>query len=216
MSAEAPASDTDSWTSDFAFSPSEWSPSGQNPYFILEPGYQLVLADGDQALTITVLDETKLVAGVETRVVEERETKGGQPVEVSRNYFAISKRTNSVFYFGEDVDMFKDGKVTSHEGGWLAGVAGAKFGLMMPGEVLLKARYYEESAPGRAMDRGEIVSTKASITTASGHYTCLKIEETTPLDPGATEYKYYAPKIGLVQDESLKLIRYGSVDSQGQ
>jgi Concanavalin A-like lectin/glucanases superfamily len=52
-------------------------------------------------LTITVLNETKMVDGVETRVVEERETKGGKLKEVSRNYFAISKRTNDVFYFGE-------------------------------------------------------------------------------------------------------------------
>jgi hypothetical protein len=37
-----------------------------------------------------------LVAGVETRVVEERETSVGAPVEVSRNYFAISKRTGDV------------------------------------------------------------------------------------------------------------------------
>ena len=87
----------------------------------MEPGYQLVLEDGDERLTITVLNETKMVDGVETRIVEERETKGGQPVEVSRNYFAISKRTNSVFYFGEDVDDYKDGKVAGHGGSWLAG-----------------------------------------------------------------------------------------------
>jgi hypothetical protein len=35
-----------------------------------------------------VLDETKTVDGVETRIVEERETVNGKPIEVSRNYFA--------------------------------------------------------------------------------------------------------------------------------
>ena len=78
---------------------------GRNPYFILEPGYVMVLRGGNEELTITVLNETKMVDGVETRVIEERETKGGILVEVSRNYFAIHKRTNDVFYFGEDVDM---------------------------------------------------------------------------------------------------------------
>src|SRR3984893_3086434 len=64
----------------------------------------------------------------------------GQPDEVSRNYYAISKRTNSVSYFGEEVDMYKNGKVVSHEGAWLAGTGGARFGLMMPGLALLRAR----------------------------------------------------------------------------
>src|SRR4030095_6201749 len=100
------------------------------------------LEGGNEQLTITVLDETKKVDGVETRVVEERETKNGKLGEVSRNYFAISKRTNSVYYFGEDVDIYKDGKVVNHEGGWLAGVKDARFGLMMPGQATLKAKYY--------------------------------------------------------------------------
>src|SRR6059036_1155002 len=97
----------------------------------------LVLEGHGAQLIITVLNETKKVDGVETRVVEERETKVGQLVEVARNYFAISKRTNDVFYFGEDVDMYKDGRLVSHDGTWLSGVNGGKFGLMMPGRALL-------------------------------------------------------------------------------
>ena len=52
--------------------------------------------------------------------------KDGQVVEVSSNYFAISRVTGDVYCFGEDVDMFKaDGKVT-HEGSWREGRDGAK------------------------------------------------------------------------------------------
>jgi hypothetical protein len=71
------------------------------------------------------LNETKVVDGVETRVVEENESDKGKPVEISRNYFALDKQTGDVYYFGEDVDIYKDGKVSSHEGAWLAGVHGA-------------------------------------------------------------------------------------------
>lgn len=202
-----------SWTAEFGVEKGELSATGRNPYFILEPGHQLVFEEGKERLVITVLDETKIVDGVETRIVEERETNDGQPVEVSRNYFAISQRTNSVFYFGEDVDMYKDGKVVSHEGAWLAGVNGAKFGLMMPGQVLLKARYYQEIAPKVAMDRAEILSLSETVKTSAGEFrNCLKSEETTPLEPKAKEYKYYAPGIGLVQDGSLKLVRYGKAE----
>jgi hypothetical protein len=152
---------------------------------------------------------------VETRVVEERETKDGKLVEVSRNFFAISRRTNSVFYFGEEVDIFKDGKVVGREGEWLAGQKGARFGLMMPGQVLLKARHYQEIAPKVAMDRAEIVGMSATVNTPAGEFkNCLKVEETTPLEPGTKEYKYYAPGIGLLQDGSLKLVRYGKAEKR--
>jgi hypothetical protein len=192
---------------------SELFATGRNPYFILEPGYQLVFEGGKERLVITVLHETKLVDGVETRVVEERETNNGKLVEVSRNYFAISKGDNSVFYFGEDVDLYKNDKVVAHEGAWLAGVKVAKFGLMMPGQVTLRARYYQEIAPKIALDRAEIVSLSETVKTPAGEFkNCLKVEETTPLEPGIKEYKYYAAAVGLVQDDSLKLVKYGKVE----
>jgi hypothetical protein len=200
----------DSFTASFVVEPGELSTTGRNPYFVLEPGYQLVLADGEEQLTITVLDQTRTVDGIQTRVVEERETNGGQLVEVSRNFFAISRRTNAVFYFGEEVDTYENGRITGHEGAWLAGVRGARFGLMMPGDALLHGRYYQEVAPSVAMDRAEIVSLTTEVATPAGTYrSCLRIEETTPLEPGVKEYKAYARGVGLVQDGSLKLIRYG-------
>ena len=94
-------------------------------------------------LVITVLNQTKIVDGVETRIVVEHETAGGQLIEISTNYFAISKKTSDVFYFGEDVDMYKSGKVKNHEGAWISGVNGAPFGLQMPGTPLLGARYFK-------------------------------------------------------------------------
>lgn len=208
VAAQAPRAGA--WTSEFNVDKADLSATGRNPYFILEPGYQLVFEDGRDRLTITVLTETKVVDGVTTRVVEERETKGGAPIEVSRNYFAISSRTSDVFYFGEDVDMYKSGKVINHEGSWLAEAGGARFGLMMPGTIALKSRFQQEVAPRVAMDRAEIVSASETLTTKAGRFTnCVTIEETTPLEPGAQEYKYYASGIGLVKDGSLQLVRYG-------
>lgn len=205
----AQQSPDESWTKDFAQEKADLSPTGRNPYFILEPGYTLVLADGKEQLVVTVLDETREIDGVTTRVVEERETDGGQLVEVSRNFFAISRRTNNVYYFGEEVDIYEKGKIVKHEGAWVSGDKGAKFGLAMPGLPLLRARYYQEVAPGVAMDRAEIVSLSDTLKQPAGNFAnCLKIEETTPLEAGK-EYKYYAPGIGLVQDDKLKLVKYG-------
>jgi hypothetical protein len=187
------------WSHDFASEKADLVASGRNPYFILEPGYVLVLKDGTEQLTITVKKETKMVDGVECRVVEEKETKGEKVVECSNNYFAISNRTNSVYYFGEDVGE-----------AWVSGEKGAKFGLMMPGLPLVGAKHYQEVAPKVAMDRAEIVSVSESVRTPAGEFkNCLKVEESTPLEPGKKEYKYYAPGIGLVQEGSLKLVKYG-------
>ncbi|MBI4612047.1 MAG: hypothetical protein HY720_00390 [Planctomycetes bacterium] len=210
--------DSHPFTETFLVDEKDLASTGTNRFFVLEPGYQLVLESADEedekeVLVITVLDETKTVGKVETRVVEERETVGGELKEVSRNFFAICRRTNSVYYFGEEVEIYKDGKVVRHEGEWLAGEDGARFGLIMPGLPLLGARHYQEHAPERAMDRAEIVSLSETLETPAGTFeNCLKVLETTPLSPREREYKLYAPGIGLIQDEDLLLVRHGKVE----
>jgi hypothetical protein len=190
--------------------------TGKNAYFSLEPGYRLTFEgkeDGKKlALVITVLDETKTVDGVETRIVEERETVNGKPIEVSRNYFAIDKRNNDVFYFGEDVDMYKNGKVVNHEGSWHAGENGARFGLAMPAEPMVGQKYYQEVAPKQAMDRAEVKSVSEKVKVPAGEFKdCVITEETTPLEPGERETKVYAPNVGLLGDGPMKLVKYGKM-----
>lgn len=201
----------DSWTRDFAFDPADLASVGRNPYFVLEPGYTLALESGAERLTIRVLDETRRIGDIETRVVEERETKAGRLVEVSRNFYAISRRTNSVFYFGEEVDIYKAGAIVGHDGAWRAGANGARAGLMMPGLPLLGARYFQELAPGVAMDRAVIAGLGGTLKTPAGEFKdVLKVRESTPLEPLVRETKYYAAGVGLVQDGSLKLAKYGA------
>src|SRR5918998_3160530 len=72
-----------SWRQEFDLSSCTLATTGRNRYFVLEPGFQLALEGGNTRVQITVLDETRQVAGVETRVVEEREWKGGQLYERS-------------------------------------------------------------------------------------------------------------------------------------
>jgi hypothetical protein len=205
------------FTTSFMMENCTFASTGTNPFFILEPGYQLVfrgVEDGEPAeLIITVLNETKMVDGTETRVVEERESADGELVEISRNFFAICEETNSVFYFGEEVDDYEDGEIVSHSGEWLAGEGEAQAGIMMPGTVLLGSRYYQEVAPGVALDRAEIVSMNETVETPAGTFeNVLAILETTPLEPDASEIKYHAAGIGLIQDKELKLEEYGFIE----
>jgi hypothetical protein len=193
---------------------------GSNTYFILEPGHQSILQaqekeeEGDEVdenieVIITVLNNTKVVDGIETRVVEERESEDGELVEISRNYFAICKPTNDIFYFGEDVDDYEDGQIVSHEGAWLAGENNARVGLYMPGNVQVGMKYYQEFARGIAEDRAEIISLNEVLGVPAGNFTeVLKVEETNPLEPDVREDKFYAPGIGIIQDELEKLVKY--------
>lgn len=205
------------YTSSFRAEDCTFTSTGRNPFFILEPNYQLVLSGGDAGdvaqVMITVLNETRDVNGTETRVVEERETLGGELAEISRNFFAICEETNSVFYFGEEVDDYENGILIAHEGAWLAGEGANKAGVIMPGTILLGARYYQEIAPDIALDRAEIIDMGEVIQTLSGDFTdTLITQETNPLEPDVAELKYYAAGIGLIQEEDLKLERYGFVE----
>lgn len=205
------------YTSSFRAEDCTFTSTGRNPFFILEPNYQLVFSGGDAGdvaqVMITVLNETRDVNGTETRVVEERETLGGELAEISRNFFAICEETNSVFYFGEEVDDYENGILIAHEGAWLAGEGANKAGVIMPGTILLGARYYQEIAPDIALDRAEIIDMGEVIQTPSGDFTdTLITQETNPLEPDVAELKYYAAGIGLIQEEDLKLERYGFVE----
>lgn len=201
-----------SWKEEFGTEKCNLLTTGRNPYFILEPGFQLVLEGGDTKLQITVLDKTKTVDGVITRVVEEKEWKDGKLYEIALNYFAICEQTKDVFYFGEDVDFYENGKVVKHDGSWLAGRSGSRAGLMMPGTPKVKMKYYQEIAPGVAMDRAEIVSLEETCKTPAGTFSgCMKVKEGSAIELFAKEYKYYAPGIGLVGDEDLRLIRHGFI-----
>ena len=210
LASSSPAAER-AFTEDFGMVKGDLSATGANPYFILEPGHKSVFKGGDTQLIVTVLDETKMLDGVKTRIVEERESESGRLVEVSRNYFAISKRNNTVFYFGEDVDMFDSAGKVTHGGSWHAGEDGARAGVMMPGLPLIGARYYQEVAPKIAMDRAEIISVSGTRKTPAGTFDkVLKTEETTPLEPGAREFKLYAPGVGLIVDADLELVQCGN------
>jgi hypothetical protein len=205
------------WLDSFDMKDCTWSTRGENRYFILRPGYQVVLGKRSgrrsERVQITVLEDTERVDEVETRVVEEREFQDGRLTEISRNFFAICTERNDVFDFGEDVVVYEHGTAVAHTGEWRAGRNGARAGLEMPGNPRNGLRYYEEIAPGVALDRAEIDRSDDALETIGGKFSnCLKVIETSPLNPGDRGLKRYAPGIGLIQDDDLTLVRYGRVE----
>jgi hypothetical protein len=205
--AKAPSKE---WQNDFGLSERNLVPTGQNPFFILEPGFQLSYESDDEKLVITVLDETVMIDETKACVVEEREWKNGQLVEVSRNFFAICPETKDVFYFGEEVDDYENGKITGHDGAWRADQPGNRPGLIMPGNPAIGMKYYLEMAPRVAMDRAEVISLTEGLTTPAGRFeNCLKTREGSALKPMESEIKIYAPGIGLLKDGDMLLTEHG-------
>ena len=198
------------WQAEFGIAQRALTHTGESAYFVLVPGYQIVLDGGGETVTLTVLDETKVINGITARVVEERSEEGGELAELARNFLAIDPATGDVFYLGEDVDIYNDDGTVTNEGSWLAYENGYEPGLYLPGSPVVGMRYYQERAVGAAEDRAEVLSTSDRVTTPAGAFeNCLRTRESSPIDPGVSGEKVYAPGVGLVQDGSLRLVRYG-------
>ena len=211
----ADAVDDDGWQDSFPIESYTMTATGENRYWSLTPGRFVVLgsleADGSEFVIISVLDETEMVDGVETRVIEEREFKDGELAEISRNFFAMAEETKDVFYFGEDVDYYEDGEITRHDGEWRAGKDDARAGLYMPAEPVVGMKYYMEVAPNAAMDRAEIFETGATVVAPKATFEdCLIVTESSPLEPDDESYKRYAPEIGMIYDDGLEVYKHGS------
>ena len=198
------------WQDEFNLSARKLGPTGENDYFILTPGFQMTLESQTEILVISVLEETREINGITTRIVEEREQKNGELAEISRNYYAIDSETGDVFYFGEEVDFYSQGEISGHSGAWIAYEDENKPGLIMPGKLEVGMKYYQEKAPGVATDRARVVSVTETFATTVGDFArCLLTQESSQLSPTTIEYKTYCPGIGLVQDQSLLLTSYG-------
>lgn len=109
-----------------------------------------------------------------------------------KDYMALNKTTNDIWYFGEDVSYYEDGKLIGHEGTWLAGVDGAKPGIFVKNNPVAGDSYLQECWDGEAEDTVDVLSTTATVKTVLGEFkNCLKTYDYNPNDPESREHKYY-------------------------
>jgi hypothetical protein len=184
--------------------PSDFVSQVDNKYFALKPGTTFTYQNksGTERIEITVTNEKKKVIGVETTVVRAKEWKNGALFEETYDWYAQDKAGN-VWYFGEAVDFYKNGKVVNHRGSWEAGVRGAKPGIVMKKEPKVGDQYRQEYFKGVAEDMGTVVATNKKVTVPFGTFeNCLQIKDSSFLDITA-EYKYYCPDIGFLALEEM-------------
>ena len=195
-----------------------------NAYFPLRVGRVWVYTGKEQGQTIglriTVLDETeRFYSGQDriiTRVVEELEWEDADGdgmvdddelvIEVSRNYYAQTQ-DGTVCYFGEDVDIFNEDGTVTHEGAWRADDPGNAPGIFMPANPAVGMTFRQESAPGVAEDEATIVRSGSTVRVPAGTFTdTITVRDFNPLDRSKGT-KVYAPRVGLIQDGPLTLVR---------
>ena len=163
-------------------------------------GARWVYTSDTERIVVEVTNKKKRIAGVEALVLRDTVTQrdGGGFVEVTDDWYAQDSEGN-VWYLGEDTKEYKDGQVSSTKGSWEHGVDGAYAGIIMPANLTSGMVYRQEYYKGQAEDQGEVVSVDAKVTVPFGTFeNCVKTKDTSPLEPGVLEYKYYARGVGHV------------------
>ena len=187
--------------------PANFSTNIDNPYFPLKPGttyeYQAHTADGLITNFVTVTHKTKLILGVTCVEVHDTVLLNGQKTEDTLDWYA-QDRDGNVWYFGEDSEDLSDGRVSSLEGSWTAGVDGAEPGIIMEAHPKVGDAYRQELLLNEAEDFARVLSLDESVKVPFGSFdNCLKTTESSGVEPGAVEFKFYAPGVGVVFDNDI-------------
>ena len=141
-----------------------------------------------------------IIAGqkVDALVMEDREIKNGELEEVTLDYFAQDDEGN-VYYLGEDVDEYENGKVKGHSGAWLFGKDTQNAGVIIPAHPKVGDKFKSEDVNKEIHEDDEVVSVSETVTVPAGTYeNCVKVKET--LADGEIEFKFYAPGVGVVRE----------------
>jgi hypothetical protein len=194
-----------------------------NRWFPLRPGTQFVFQGRanrgggllHHQVVLTVTDLSKVIDGVRTLVVWDRDINAGHLVEGELAFHAQDDDGN-VWNFGEYPELWTKGRFKGAPDSWLAGLDGAKAGILMRAEPRLGTPTYLQGWAPKIdfSDAAKILKTRQRTCVPVDCYRrVLVTEEWNPVEPGAHQLKYYAAGVGNVrvgaaggeEDEALVL-----------
>jgi hypothetical protein len=185
-----------------------------NKYFTLTPGakftYEGTTSEGPTRIEIEVTGQTKQLVGVTTTAVRDRVWVKNQLTEDTTDWYAQDKDGN-VWYFGERVSNYKNGKLADHDGSWQAGVKGARPGIAMMKEPKAGDTFRKEYYKRVAEDMGTVVAAPTTVTVPHGTFDdCVQIKDWSRIEPGS-DFKYYCAGVGFMaldegDSEKLQLV----------
>ena len=197
--------------------PSDFVSRINNPWLPFPPGLVLTyrgIKDGQRAVDVeTVTHKTEVIKGIHATVIHDRTyqwTGHGAKrrkylAERTTDFYAQDKQGN-VWYLGETTaTLDPNGHVISTEGTWRTGVNGARAGIFIPAHPKIGTSGYQEFYPGHAEDRYRVLRLNAHASTpVATSRDALLTEETTALEPGVVDHKYYIRGIGDVIEQTIK------------
>jgi hypothetical protein len=151
-------------------------------------------------LVSTVTNLTKVIDGVRTVVVWDRDFSAGKLVEAEIAFFAQDDAGN-VWELGEHPEAYEDGKIVESPT-WIQGIDRAQAGISMKASP-------RPGMPSYSLGLGPAVGfTDRARVLEVGDRTCipsrcfsrvLLVDEFNPDQPGKHQLKYYAPGVGNVR-----------------
>jgi len=183
--------------------PADFTTRIDNPYWPMKPGSRWVYRETDtegtkERVVVTVTDKTKMIAnGIEARVVRDVVSENGKPVEITDDWYAQDAAGN-IWYLGEAVRNFKDGRLADREGSFEAGVDGAQAGVAMPANPVPGLSYRQEYYKGEAEDTGAVITVgEEQVRVPFGYFRgVLMTRDLVPTEPKVQELKFYARGVG--------------------
>jgi hypothetical protein len=190
-------------------SPSDFVHRIDNPFFPLIPGsmwrYKGLKGHTHSVDIVKVPGRTKNIEGVKTTVVHDVVRVHGRPEEVTNDFYAQDRHRN-VWYFGENTkELNRHGHVISTSGSFHSGKHGARPGVLVPGHPKVGQSARQELLKGQAEDQFKVLDLNAHVSVpfvSSNH--ALRTKETTPLEPGVVDNKFYVRGIGDVKEVTTK------------
>jgi hypothetical protein len=181
-----------------------------NRWLLLKPGTQFVY-EGSAIVdekgrqprreVTTVTDLTKVIDGVRTLVISDRDYTAGQLSEPELAFFAQDNAGN-VWLVGEYPEEYEDGKFDKAPA-WISGQKGARAGITMLAEPRRGVPDYAQGfapPPIDFTDRARVYKIgQKTCVPVDCYKNVLVTEEFNPDEPGAFQLKYYASGVGNVR-----------------
>jgi hypothetical protein len=184
--------------------PSGFTTNIDNKYWPMHPGNHWVYREVEngeaQRVDVTVTNRTKMLGGIEARVVHDRVSRNGETLENTYDWYAQDSHGN-LWYLGEDTAEYENGKLKTKEGSWAYGVDGAQPGVIVPAHPKQGMTYREEYYAGQAEDAAEVLNVGSQVQVPFGRFRdALLTRNFSSIEPTVEEMKLYAKGVGPVME----------------
>jgi hypothetical protein len=153
----------------------------------------------------TLLDRTRPIrwngTTITARIVRFRSYEDNEFVEETLDYYAQAD-DGAVYYFGEDVDNYEQGKIVDHEGTWHIGRDTDIPGVIMAAHPRKGTWFRSEDVPPITLEQDVVVEDGLTLEVPAGKFTdVIKVHEI--LAPsGDVDTTYFARGTGQVREQT--------------